>query len=48
MNGKWLFTGDKRPLAIICRTGDDECMFDMDGRRIDADEFEALMSVQEV
>ena len=33
---KWLFTGDKRPMAVICRTTDGEQIFGMDGRLIDA------------
>ena len=45
-NGALLFTGDKRPVAVICRGKDGEEIFDIDGRRIDAAALQALMADQ--
>ena len=42
-SGGWLFAGDKRPIAIICRTRDGEHIFDMDGRQINTVELKGLM-----
>ena len=45
-NGRWMFVGDKRPIAIICRTEYGEHIFDMEGRQIDAVELEKLVTTQ--
>lgn len=45
-NGLWLFSGDKRLVALICRSEDGEHIFDTDGRQIDAVELKDLMSDQ--
>ncbi|MCP4317722.1 MAG: hypothetical protein GY789_17310 [Hyphomicrobiales bacterium] len=38
-----MFTGEKRPVAVICRGEGGEEIFDMDGRRIEAAALQALM-----
>ena len=43
-NGMWLFAGDKRPIAVICRSESSEYIFDTNGRQIDALELEELMT----
>ena len=43
-NGALIFTGDKRPIAIICRGEGGEEIFDIDGRQIDADGLQALIA----
>lgn len=43
-SGMWLFAGDKRPIAVICRSEDSEHIFDTNGRQIDAVELEGLMT----
>jgi hypothetical protein len=45
-SGRWLFAGDKRPIAVICHREGGEHIFDTDGRRITAAELEALMTDQ--
>jgi hypothetical protein len=45
-SGRWLFAGDKRPIAVICGTEDGEHIFDTDGRQINAVEFKELMTDQ--
>ena len=45
-NGMWLFAGDKRPIAVICRSENGEHIFDTNGRQIDAVELEELMTEQ--
>ena len=45
-SGLWLFAGDKRPVAVICRSEDREHIFDADGRQIDALELKGLMTYQ--
>lgn len=44
--GVWLFAGEKRPVAVICRSEDREHIFDTDGRQIDAVELKGLMTDQ--
>ncbi len=41
-----LFAGDKRPVAVICRSEHGEHIFNTDGRQIDAVELQALMTEQ--
>ena len=43
-SGRWLFAGDKRPIAVICRTEGGERIFDTDGRQIDAVKLNELMT----
>mgnify|MGYP001548162493 CR=1 FL=1 len=38
--GVWLFAGDKRPVAVICRSQDRVHIFATDGRQNDAVELE--------
>jgi len=45
-SGRWLFAGDKRPIAVICRTEGGEHIFDTDGRQINAVELRELMTDQ--
>ena len=40
----WFLSGDKRPIAIICRTDTGECIFDADGHQIDETELDVLMT----
>jgi hypothetical protein len=45
-SGVWLIAGDKRLVAVICRSEDREHIFDTDGRHIDAVELKGLMTDQ--
>ena len=47
-NGALLFTGDKRPVAVICRGEGGEKIFSIDGARIDAAALQALIADQTV
>ena len=47
-NGALLFTGDKRPVAVICRGEGGEEIFGIDGAQIDAAALQALIADQTV
>jgi hypothetical protein len=45
-SGALFLTGDKQPVAVICRGEDGEEIFDVDGRRIDSAALQALLVSQ--
>ncbi len=45
LGSRWLFVGEKHPLAIICRTEGSEQIFDVNGCRIDAAKLKKLMTI---
>lgn len=47
-NGVLFFTGDKQPVAVICRGEDGDEIFDIDGCRIDDAALQALTVVQTI